>query len=165
MVENCAQCSFCSFQVLLTIVNLCVLLWWQVYGPVPSNSYGSLSFPGIWSAINIATANNSTGTTNAKEWAAVQHEIYRVARVTTRASLVLQGRLTWLDVLMACLQIVEMSHLDQQGFVVFVPYSCKDSALKIMTVQRLFSVWKDRHAALLPAKGILTVTVILGRHH
>lgn len=65
-----------------------------VYGPVSSNSYDSLSFPGIWNAINIARANNSTGTTSAKEWATVQHEIYRVARVTTRASLVLQGRLT-----------------------------------------------------------------------
>lgn len=68
----------------------------QVYGPVANNQYGSLSFPAIWASIYEATGN-SNDALNATKWAAVQHEIFRVARVTARASLVLRGKLTWLS--------------------------------------------------------------------
>lgn len=64
-----------------------------VYGPVAHNAYGSLSFPGIWGSIYEA-ATNSNNALNSTKWAAVQHEIYRGARVTTRAALVLRGKLT-----------------------------------------------------------------------
>lgn len=69
--------------------------WYKhlVYGPVPNDNYGSLSFPAIWGTIHEATGNGNSAL-NATKWAAVQHEVYRSARVTRRASLVLRGKLT-----------------------------------------------------------------------
>lgn len=75
---------------------LFIICCFQVYGRVANNNYGSLSFPGIWDAFHQAT-ESSNDTANTAKWAAVQHEIFRCARVITRASLVLQGKITWLS--------------------------------------------------------------------
>ncbi|KAH8934801.1 hypothetical protein BDL97_18G103500 [Sphagnum fallax] len=72
--------------------------WYKhlVYGPVSSNAYGTASFPGIKNSITLALSASSKHDDAAKmrQWAAVQHEIWRVARVVERAALVLQGSLT-----------------------------------------------------------------------
>ncbi|KAJ4958603.1 hypothetical protein NE237_025714 [Protea cynaroides] len=65
--------------------------WYKhlIYGPSKNNDYGSKSFPGIDDAIEKAKILNSV-----ESWHSVQHEIWRVARVVTDASLVLGGVLT-----------------------------------------------------------------------
>jgi hypothetical protein len=74
-------------------LHLIYHVFFQVYGPVSNNNYGSLSFPAIWDSIYEATGN-SNGALNSTKWAAVQHQIFRSARAVTRASLVLRGKLT-----------------------------------------------------------------------
>ncbi|KAJ0986389.1 hypothetical protein J5N97_004745 [Dioscorea zingiberensis] len=65
--------------------------WYKhlVYGPAQNNDYGSKSFPGIDDAIENAKITNTPDS-----WRFVQHEIWRVARAITQASLVLNGKLT-----------------------------------------------------------------------
>lgn len=74
-------------------LSFVVFIECQVYGPVSNNGYGSLSFPGIWDSIYEASTN-SNDALNSTKWAAVQHEIFRSARVVARASLVLRGKPT-----------------------------------------------------------------------
>ncbi|KAG6428640.1 hypothetical protein SASPL_112893 [Salvia splendens] len=52
--------------------------WYKhlIYAPAKHNDYGSTSFPGIYDEIEKAKSANST-----ESWRAVQHEIWRVARV------------------------------------------------------------------------------------
>jgi N-acetylated-alpha-linked acidic dipeptidase len=75
--------------------------WYKhlVYGPVRENvygTYGTTTFPGIQTALAQALAESNEHDNDAKrqQWAAVQHEIWRVARVVERSALVLQGSLT-----------------------------------------------------------------------
>ncbi|TMW89023.1 hypothetical protein EJD97_017741 [Solanum chilense] len=65
--------------------------WYKhlIYAPAKHNDYGSNSFPGISDAIESAKSLNSSDS-----WHSVQHEVWRVARAITQASLVLSGRLT-----------------------------------------------------------------------
>ncbi|XP_042497353.1 probable glutamate carboxypeptidase LAMP1 [Macadamia integrifolia] len=65
--------------------------WYKhlIYGPSKHDDYGSKSFPGIDDAIEKAKILNTP-----ESWHSVQHEIWRVARVVTDASLVLSGKLT-----------------------------------------------------------------------
>ncbi|KAK2989608.1 hypothetical protein RJ640_027382 [Escallonia rubra] len=65
--------------------------WYKhlIYAPSKHNDYGSKSFPGIDDAIEKAKSLAS-----AESWHSVQHEVWRVARVITHASLVLEGQLT-----------------------------------------------------------------------
>uniref|UniRef100_A0A0D9V5G2 Aminopeptidase NAALADL1 n=1 Tax=Leersia perrieri TaxID=77586 RepID=A0A0D9V5G2_9ORYZ len=60
-----------------------------VYGPSEQNDWESASFPGVGNAIASARSDNTT-----KSWKFVQHEIHRVARAITQASVVLTGSLT-----------------------------------------------------------------------
>ncbi|XP_015692136.2 probable glutamate carboxypeptidase LAMP1 [Oryza brachyantha] len=60
-----------------------------VYGPSEQNDWESASFPGVGNAIASARRDNTT-----ESWKFVQHEIYRVARAITQASVVLTGNLT-----------------------------------------------------------------------
>ncbi|KAG5569658.1 hypothetical protein H5410_059424 [Solanum commersonii] len=65
--------------------------WYKhlIYAPAKHDDYGSNSFPGISDAIENAKSLNSSDS-----WHSVQHEVWRVARAITQASLVLSGRLT-----------------------------------------------------------------------
>lgn len=63
----------------------------QIYAPSKHNDYGSKSFPGIDDAIEKAKTLNT-----ADSWQSVQHEIWRVSRVVTQASLCLIGEFTWM---------------------------------------------------------------------
>ncbi|GAB4839007.1 Lysosome-associated membrane glycoprotein 1 [Ancistrocladus abbreviatus] len=65
--------------------------WYKhlIYGPSKHNAYGSKSFPGIDDAIENAKSLNTV-----ESWRDVQHEVWRVSRAITRASLVLNGKLT-----------------------------------------------------------------------
>lgn len=65
--------------------------WYKhlIYAPAKHNDYGFNSFPGISDAIENAKSLNSSDS-----WYSVQHEVWRVARAITQASLVLSGRLT-----------------------------------------------------------------------
>ncbi|XP_026441044.1 probable glutamate carboxypeptidase LAMP1 [Papaver somniferum] len=65
--------------------------WYKhlIYGPSKYNDYGSKSFPGIDDAIEKAKTLNTM-----ESWRLVQHEIWRVSRAITHASLVLNGKLT-----------------------------------------------------------------------
>ncbi|KAK9274754.1 hypothetical protein L1049_022006 [Liquidambar formosana] len=65
--------------------------WYKhlIYAPSSHNDYGSKSFPGIDDAIEKAKSLNTT-----ESWRFVQHEIWRVSRAVTHASLVLNGKLT-----------------------------------------------------------------------
>ncbi|ERN15192.1 probable glutamate carboxypeptidase LAMP1 isoform X1 [Amborella trichopoda] len=60
-----------------------------VYGPSNHDQYGSRSFPGVEDAIVEARRSNTT-----ESWAFVQHQIWRVSRVVSQASLVLRGDFT-----------------------------------------------------------------------
>ncbi|GAA0184781.1 metalloprotease [Lithospermum erythrorhizon] len=60
-----------------------------IYAPSKHDDYGSNAFPGINDAIENAKIINSTET-----WQSVQHEVWRVSRAITHASLVLNGALT-----------------------------------------------------------------------
>ncbi|KAM3215842.1 hypothetical protein P3L10_025282 [Capsicum annuum] len=60
-----------------------------IYAPTRHNDYVSNSFPGISDAIERAKSLNTPDS-----WRSVQHEVWRVARAITQASLVLTGRLT-----------------------------------------------------------------------
>ncbi|KAL0346640.1 UNVERIFIED_CONTAM: putative glutamate carboxypeptidase LAMP1 [Sesamum calycinum] len=57
----------------------------KIYAPSKHNDYGSTSFPGIDDALEKAKNLNT-----ADSWHSVQHEIWRVARVITQASLCLK---------------------------------------------------------------------------
>lgn len=61
----------------------------QIYGPSAHNDYGSKSFPGIDDAIEQAKSLKT-----AESWHNVQHEVWRVSRAITHASVVLSGELT-----------------------------------------------------------------------
>ncbi|KAA8523186.1 hypothetical protein F0562_009609 [Nyssa sinensis] len=65
--------------------------WYKhlIYAPSKHNDYGSKSFPGIDDAIEKAKNLNT-----AESWHFVQHEVWRVSRAVTHASLVLSGELT-----------------------------------------------------------------------
>ncbi|KAM7509602.1 hypothetical protein LguiA_020055 [Lonicera macranthoides] len=65
--------------------------WYKhlIYAPSKHNDYGSKSFPGIDDAIEKAKSLNTR-----KSWTVVQHEVWRVSRAVTQASLVLNGKLT-----------------------------------------------------------------------
>ncbi|XP_057765063.1 LOW QUALITY PROTEIN: probable glutamate carboxypeptidase LAMP1 [Salvia miltiorrhiza] len=65
--------------------------WYKhlIYAPAKHNDYGSTSFPGISDAIEKAKSLNTT-----ESWHSAQHEIWRVSRVITQASLCLKGDLT-----------------------------------------------------------------------
>ncbi|KAL6984725.1 Lysosome-associated membrane glycoprotein 1 [Sarracenia purpurea var. burkii] len=65
--------------------------WYKhlIYAPSKHNDYGSKSFPGIDDAIENAKSFNT-----AESWRLVQHELWRVSRAITHASLVLNGELT-----------------------------------------------------------------------
>ncbi|GER25138.1 N-acetylated-alpha-linked acidic dipeptidase 2 [Striga asiatica] len=65
--------------------------WYKhlIYGPSKTDEYGSSAFPGVDDAIGNALDLNT-----AESWSSVQHEIWRVARVITQASLCLGGKLT-----------------------------------------------------------------------
>lgn len=62
--------------------------WYKhlVYGPAKYDEYGSESFPGIDDAIDNAKRAKTEAS-----WGLVQHEIWRVSRAITHASLVLKG--------------------------------------------------------------------------
>ncbi|KAL9249541.1 putative glutamate carboxypeptidase LAMP1 [Drosera capensis] len=60
-----------------------------IYAPAKHDDYGSKAFPGVDDAIEKAKSLN---TVKSKE--AVQHEVWRVSRAITSASLVLNGQLT-----------------------------------------------------------------------
>jgi len=66
--------------------------WYKhlIYAPSEHNGYGSSTFPAVVDAVAEAAA--SPGAEEA--WAAVQHEIWRGARVIGRAAKVLQARLS-----------------------------------------------------------------------
>ncbi|XP_075509749.1 putative glutamate carboxypeptidase LAMP1 [Primulina tabacum] len=59
-----------------------------IYAPSKYNDYGSKSFPGIDDAIEKANSLNTSDS-----WRSVQHQIWRVARAITQASLCLKGEL------------------------------------------------------------------------
>ncbi|GJS75667.1 probable glutamate carboxypeptidase LAMP1 isoform X1 [Tanacetum coccineum] len=65
--------------------------WYKhlIYAPLKHNRYGSKCFPGIDDALENAKSLNTEDS-----WLSVQHEIWRVSRVVTQASLVLRGELT-----------------------------------------------------------------------
>ncbi|GJS75668.1 probable glutamate carboxypeptidase LAMP1 isoform X1 [Tanacetum coccineum] len=65
--------------------------WYKhlIYAPSKHNDYGSKCFPGIDDALENAKSLNTEDS-----WLSVQHEIWRVSRVVTQASLVLGGELT-----------------------------------------------------------------------
>ncbi|KAI3701428.1 hypothetical protein L6452_26491 [Arctium lappa] len=65
--------------------------WYKhlIYAPSKHNDYGSKSFPGIDDAVEIAKSIDTEDS-----WHSVQHEIWRVSRAITQASLVLRGELT-----------------------------------------------------------------------
>ncbi|KAJ8640501.1 hypothetical protein MRB53_017195 [Persea americana] len=65
--------------------------WYKhlIYGPLKHNSYGSKSFPGVDDAIGKAKSLNTV-----ESWKAVQHQVWRVSRAVTHASLVLGGKFT-----------------------------------------------------------------------
>ncbi|XP_023735945.1 probable glutamate carboxypeptidase LAMP1 isoform X1 [Lactuca sativa] len=65
--------------------------WYKhlIYAPSKHNDYGSKCFPGIDDSIEIAKSLNTQ-----ESWNSVQHEIWRVSRVVTQASLVLRAQLT-----------------------------------------------------------------------
>nr|XP_043628985.1 probable glutamate carboxypeptidase LAMP1 [Erigeron canadensis] len=65
--------------------------WYKhlIYAPSKHNNYGSKCFPGIDDAIQNAERLNTEDS-----WNLVQHEIWRVSRAVTQASLVLRGGLT-----------------------------------------------------------------------
>ncbi|KAK1266307.1 putative glutamate carboxypeptidase 2 [Acorus gramineus] len=61
----------------------------KIYAPSKHNDYGSKSFPGIDDAVEKAKKLKKT-----ESWHFVQHEIWRVSRAVTQASLVLNGEFT-----------------------------------------------------------------------
>ncbi|KAG0459548.1 hypothetical protein HPP92_022676 [Vanilla planifolia] len=65
--------------------------WYKhlIYGPQQHNGYGSEVFPSLSDAIKEAMSLESSSS-----WKAVQHEVWRVARVIDQASHVLRGNLT-----------------------------------------------------------------------
>ncbi|XP_057500248.1 probable glutamate carboxypeptidase LAMP1 isoform X1 [Actinidia eriantha] len=65
--------------------------WYKhlIYAPSKHNDYGSRAFPGIDDVIEKAKSLNT-----AESWRLVQHELWRVSRAITQASLVLNGELT-----------------------------------------------------------------------
>ncbi|KAL4563876.1 hypothetical protein LXL04_027924 [Taraxacum kok-saghyz] len=65
--------------------------WYKhlIYAPSKHNDYGSKCFPGIDDSVENAKALKTQDS-----WKSVQHEIWRVSRVVTQASLVLRGQLT-----------------------------------------------------------------------
>ncbi|KAK9071983.1 hypothetical protein SSX86_008414 [Deinandra increscens subsp. villosa] len=65
--------------------------WYKhlIYAPSKHNDYGSKCFPGIDDAVENANKVNTKDS-----WRSVQHEIWRVSRAITQASLVLHGELT-----------------------------------------------------------------------
>ncbi|KZV48005.1 putative glutamate carboxypeptidase 2-like [Dorcoceras hygrometricum] len=60
----------------------------KVYAPSKYDDYGSRSFPGIDDAIEKAKSLNT-----ADSWHSVQHQIWRVARAITQATLCLKGEI------------------------------------------------------------------------
>ncbi|XP_019175828.1 PREDICTED: probable glutamate carboxypeptidase 2 [Ipomoea nil] len=65
--------------------------WYKhmIFAPSKHNDYGSKSFPGVDDSIEQAKSVNTK-----QSWLLVQHEVWRVARAITQASLVLSGKLT-----------------------------------------------------------------------
>eukprot|EP00268_Persea_americana_P049431 TRINITY_DN5301_c1_g1_i1.p1 TRINITY_DN5301_c1_g1~~TRINITY_DN5301_c1_g1_i1.p1 ORF type:complete len:720 (+),score=139.20 TRINITY_DN5301_c1_g1_i1:101-2260(+) len=65
--------------------------WYKhlVYAPSKHNDYGSKSFPGVDDTIEKAKSLDTVET-----WKSVQHEVWRVSRAVTHASLVLNGKFT-----------------------------------------------------------------------
>ena len=61
----------------------------QVFGPSKANEYAVSYFPGVYDAISDVKESDGV-----KDWAPVQHEIWRVTRAVERASLVIKGKLT-----------------------------------------------------------------------
>jgi N-acetylated-alpha-linked acidic dipeptidase len=61
----------------------------QIYASSDQDDWGTKAFPGIVSAMDKAKKSNTTET-----WRLLQHEIYRVARAVSKASAVLDGKLT-----------------------------------------------------------------------
>lgn len=65
--------------------------WYKhmIYASSDQDDWGTKAFPGIVSAMDKAKKSNTTET-----WRLLQHEIYRVARAVSKASAVLDGKLT-----------------------------------------------------------------------
>uniref|UniRef100_A0A0E0FSX3 glutamate carboxypeptidase II n=1 Tax=Oryza nivara TaxID=4536 RepID=A0A0E0FSX3_ORYNI len=65
--------------------------WYKhmIYASSDQDDWGTKAFPGIVSAIDKANKLNTT-----ESWQLLQHEIYRAARAVSKASAVLDGRLT-----------------------------------------------------------------------
>uniref|UniRef100_A0A0E0DZ27 glutamate carboxypeptidase II n=1 Tax=Oryza meridionalis TaxID=40149 RepID=A0A0E0DZ27_9ORYZ len=65
--------------------------WYKhmIYASSDQDDWGTKAFPGIVSAIDKANKLNTT-----ESWHLLQHEIYRAARAVSKASAVLDGRLT-----------------------------------------------------------------------
>ncbi|TVU35164.1 hypothetical protein EJB05_17041 [Eragrostis curvula] len=65
--------------------------WYKhlIYASSDQDDWGTKAFPGIVSAMDKAKKSNTT-----ESWRFLQHEIYRVARAVSKASVVLDGRLT-----------------------------------------------------------------------
>ncbi|CAD6229894.1 unnamed protein product [Miscanthus lutarioriparius] len=65
--------------------------WYKhmIYASSDQDDWGTKAFPGIVSAMDKAKKSNTTET-----WRSLQHEIYRVARAVSKASAVLDGKLT-----------------------------------------------------------------------
>lgn len=65
--------------------------WYKhlIYAPSKHNDYGSKSFPGIDDAVEKAKSLDTP-----ESWHFVQHQVWRVSRAVTHASLVLNGQLT-----------------------------------------------------------------------
>lgn len=65
--------------------------WYKhmIYASSDQDDWGTKAFPGIVSVMDKAKKSNTTET-----WRSLQHEIYRVARAVSKASAVLDGKLT-----------------------------------------------------------------------
>lgn len=61
----------------------------QIYASSDQDDWGTKAFPGIVSAMDKAKKSNTT-----ESWRLLQHEIYRVARAVSKASAILDGKLT-----------------------------------------------------------------------
>lgn len=82
MISRFSDCS-----LYFVLIGSCCFS--QVYGPSEQNDWESASYPGVENAIASARKENTT-----ESWKFVQHEIHRVARAITQASVVLAGSLT-----------------------------------------------------------------------
>ncbi|GJM93187.1 hypothetical protein PR202_ga09723 [Eleusine coracana subsp. coracana] len=93
-VDNCKECPV-SFSPLHKSIrqleNAATKIHQEkkIYASSDQDDWGTKALPGIVSAMDKAKKSNTT-----ESWRFLQHEIYRVARAVSKASAVLDGRLT-----------------------------------------------------------------------